>query len=149
MAAGQQQQGVAVGRRTGRDLGADIAGGARLVLDDELLAEPAGQPLAAWRAATSGALPAMKGTMMRTGLSGYSACAVPAANSDSAAASRTEPAPHWKRFSSACQRSFSNRLQSWPWSSIWLAKAVVPPVVLSDDSRSWPARANRRVSELG
>ena len=55
----------------------------------------------------------------------------------------------WKRFSSACQRSFSNSDQSWPWSSIWLAMAAVLPVVLSEPSRSWPTRANRRVSELG
>ena len=88
MAAGEQQQGIAVGRRAGRNLRADIAGGPRLVLDDELLAEPGVSRCATCRAATSGALPAMNGTMMRTGLSGYSACAADADSSASAAETR-------------------------------------------------------------
>ncbi len=41
-----QQQRIAVRRRTHDRLGADIAGGARPVLDDEGLAEPLRQPLA-------------------------------------------------------------------------------------------------------
>jgi hypothetical protein len=41
-----QQQRVAVGRRVGDELGRDVGGGARPILDDELLAGPLGQPLA-------------------------------------------------------------------------------------------------------
>ena len=40
-----QEERVAVGRRVHDGLGADIAAGARPVLDDELLAEPLRQPL--------------------------------------------------------------------------------------------------------
>ena len=43
--AGHQHQAVAVGRRARRDLGADIAGRAGLVVDDELLAEAGREPL--------------------------------------------------------------------------------------------------------
>ena len=43
---GHREQRVAVGRRAHHRLGADIAAGARLVFDDEGLAEPLGEPLA-------------------------------------------------------------------------------------------------------
>src|ERR1041384_7452547 len=39
------QQRVAIGRRLGDHLGADVAAGARAILDDELLAEALRQPL--------------------------------------------------------------------------------------------------------
>ena len=57
------QERVAVRRRFHDDLGADIAAGARSVLDDELLAEPLRQPLTDRRAMMSGAPPAGKPTI--------------------------------------------------------------------------------------
>jgi hypothetical protein len=45
VAAGQQHDRIAVGRSARRHLGTDVAGGARLVLDDELLAQSGAQPL--------------------------------------------------------------------------------------------------------
>ena len=64
-----QEQRVAVRRRTHDRLGADIAAGARPVLDDEWLAEPLRQPLT-HQAREDVVAPPGKATMMRTGRDG-------------------------------------------------------------------------------
>ena len=67
------QQGVAVGRRAGHRIVADLAAGARLVLDDDRLAEHAPSRSVKIRAKPSTNPPAANGTMTLIGCSGNSA----------------------------------------------------------------------------
>ena len=65
-----QEERIAVRRRTHDRLGGDIAAGARPVLDDELLAEPLRQPLTDQARDDVGRAAGGKPTMMRTGRDG-------------------------------------------------------------------------------
>jgi len=114
VAAGQHQQRVAVRCRARRRLGADIAGGARLVLDDELLAEPLGQPL---RRLPRRHIRRAAGDERHDDahrLVGVLGLRRPACEQRQQRREQDKRTVHWKRFSSACHFSFSNRLQSWP-----------------------------------
>ncbi len=89
------QQRVAVGRRLGDEIGAQVAAGAGLVLDDEALAEGLGE-LGRERAGedVGRAAPGLKGTTMRTGLLGHAPWA---RTQGDAAAARPRPTSERRR----------------------------------------------------
>ena len=66
----REQERVAVGRRLGRDVGADIAGGATAIVDDDRLSQLRRKRLVRMRATTSVPPPGGYGTMNLIGFDG-------------------------------------------------------------------------------
>jgi hypothetical protein len=73
--AGEEHR-VAVRRRAGSEFGRDVAAGARLALDDELLASTSVIFKATKRAIVSAPPPGVNGMRMRTGLFGHALCPI-------------------------------------------------------------------------